>query len=83
MLIQAIILDGVCSKLWSYLHILVQRIIWSVYARYKQIYLLIYIKLNKHRRLMPIVIGFHPLLTLDIGYGYYDDISRLLDHAIN
>ena len=80
---HGLILDGVCSKLRSYLQILVQRIIWSGYARYKQIYLLIYIKLNKHRRLMRIVIGFHPVLTLEIGYGYYDDISRLLDHAIN
>ena len=83
MLIQAIILDGVCSQLRSYLQILVQRIIWSGYARYKQIYLLIYIKLNKHISLMRIVIGFHLVLTLEIGYGYYDDISRLLNHWIN
>ena len=41
-----------------------------------------YINLNKHRMLMRIIIGFHLALTLEIGYGYYDDISRLLDHAI-
>ena len=79
---HGLILDGVCSKLRSYLQILVQKIIWSGYARYNQIYLLIYIKLNNHRRLMRIIIGFHPVLTLEIGYGYYDDISRLFDHAI-
>ena len=32
---------------------------------------------------MRIVIGFHPALTLEIGYGYYNDISRLLNHWIN
>ena len=83
MLIRAIIPGGVYSKLRSYPQILVQRIIWSSYARYNRIYLLIYNKLNKQTRIMRIVIVFHPVLTLEIGYGYYDDTSRLLAHAIN
>ena len=60
-----------------------QRIIWSGYARYRHNYQPIYIKLNKHRWLMWIAINFHPILILEIGYGYYDDTLRLLNHAIN
>ena len=51
------------------------------YTRYKPIYLLISNKLNKHTRFTWIVIDFHPVLTLEIVYGYYDDTSRLLAHA--
>ena len=67
----------------SYPQILAQRIDWNGYARYKRIYLLIYNKLNKHTRSTRIVIGFHPVLTSAIGYGYYDDTSRLLAHVRN
>ena len=31
-----------------------------------------------HKAYMRIVISFHPVLTLEIGYGYYNDTSRLL-----
>ena len=68
-------------KFQSYPQILAQRIVWSSYARYKWIYLLIYNKLNNHTRFTRIVIGFHPNLTMEIGYGYYDDTLRLLAHA--
>ena len=81
MLIRVITPGDVYLKPQSYPQILVQRIVWSGYARYKQIYLLIYNRLNKHTRFTQIIIGFHPVLTLEIGYGYYDDTSRLLAHA--
>ena len=40
-------------------------------------------KLSKHTRFTRIVIDFHPILTLEIVYGYYDDTSRVLAHARN
>ena len=72
---------GVYWKPQSYPQILTQKIVWSGYARYKRICLLIYNMLNKHTRFMQIVIGFHPILTLEIEYDYYDNTSRLLAHA--
>ena len=45
-----------------------------------RICLLIYSKLNKHTRFTWIVIDFHPVLTSEIEYGYYNDTSRLLAH---
>ena len=81
MLIRAVTPGGVYLKYQSYPQILVQTIVWSSYARYKRIYLLIYNNLTKHTRFTRIVIGFHPILTLAIGYGYYEDTLRLLKHA--
>ena len=81
MLIRAITPGGVYLKSQSYPQILAQRIVWSYYARYKRIYLLIYNKLNKHTRFTRLVIGFHPILTLEIGYSYYNDTLRLLTHV--
>ena len=60
-----------------------QRIIWSGYDEFRQNYLLTYITPKKHRRIMRIVIGFHPILILEIEYGYYDGTSRLLNHVTN
>ena len=81
MLILVVTPGGVYLKSQNCPQILAQKIFWSGYARYKSIYLLIYNKLNKHTRFTWIVIGFHPVLTLEIGYGYYNDTSRLLAHA--
>ena len=81
MLIWVVTPGDVYLKPESYPQFLAQRIVWSGYARYKRIYLLIHNKLNKHTRFMHIVIGFHLVSTLEIGYGYYDDTSRLLAHA--
>ena len=83
MLIRDITPGGVHLKSQTYPQTLVQRIVWSGYARYKRIYLLIYNKLNKHTRFTRIVIDFHPVLTFEIVYGYYDDKSRLLAHVRN
>ena len=70
--IQAIILVGVYLKLPNYPQILVHMIIWTDYARFRQNSLTIYIKPNKHKRTIQIVIGFHLVSTLEIVYGYYD-----------
>ena len=50
MLIRGITPGGVYLKSQSYPQILAQRIVWSGYARYTRIYLLIYNKINKHTR---------------------------------
>ena len=71
--IHVITLADVYSKLLNYPQILVHKIIWSDYARFRQNYLNTYIKPNKHRRTMPIIISFHPVLILEIEYGYYND----------
>ena len=60
-----------------------QRIIWSGYDEFRQKYLPTYLAPSEHRRTMQIVIMFHPLLILEIEYGYYDDTSRLLDRVTN
>ena len=75
------------SPRWSVLdtqrcpQILARRIVWSGYARYKQIYLFNSGMLNNHTRTTRIVIDSHPVLTLEIGCDCYDDTSRLLAHV--
>ena len=81
MLIRVVTPSGVYWKPQSYLQILEQKIVWSGYARYKRICLLIYSKIKTHTRFTRIVIGFHPTFTLEIWYGYYANTLRLLAHA--
>ena len=62
---------------------LMHRIIWSGYDEFRQKCLSTYIAPNKHKRTMRIIICFHPLLILEIEYGYYDGTWRLLNRMTN
>ena len=62
---EAIILTGVYLKLPNYPQILVHKIIWGDYTRFRQNFLTFYIMPNKHKKTMQIGIGFHHVF--DIG----------------